>query len=123
MTHLPAGRLPNPKLEVLVVWEPILPTDWRKPTSGTLARISDLRAAQFWDPHHVVSREFKRDWSADGVPLAGHASGGSYWNLAVVYPPGAQRTAALPAPSFAGGDVVTVAPRLATKLRSLAASR
>lgn len=104
------------------MWEPILPTDWRSPTSVTLARISDPRAVQFWDPHHLVSQELNRDLSADGVPLAGHTSRGSYWDLAVLYPQGAQWRTVLPAPSFVDGAVVTVASRIETKLRGLAAS-
>jgi Glyoxalase/Bleomycin resistance protein/Dioxygenase superfamily len=44
---------------VLVVWEPILATDWRQASGSTLGRIADGRARQFWDPKHVVSAELK----------------------------------------------------------------
>jgi hypothetical protein len=115
-------RNQNPGIRVLVVWEPILPTDWRSPTSATLARIADPRAEQFWDPHHLVSRELKNDLVADGVPVDGHTSGGSLWDLAILYPHGTPWTTALPTPSFFGGAVVTVASPLETKLRALAAS-
>src|SRR6266699_3365578 len=47
------------KVRVLVVWEPILATDWRPPSGSTLGRIADGRARQFWDPKHVVSSELK----------------------------------------------------------------
>ena len=44
---------------MLVVWEPILATDWRQASGSTLGRIADGRARQFWDPKHVVSAELK----------------------------------------------------------------
>jgi len=44
---------------VLVVWEPILPTDWRPPSGSTLGRIPDGRVRQFWDAKHIVSAELK----------------------------------------------------------------
>lgn len=104
------------------MWEPILPTDWRSPTNATLARISDARAVQFWDPHHLVSQELKHDLGAYGVPVDGHTSGGSLWDLAIIYPHGTTWTTVLPAPSFFGGAVVTVASPLETKLHTLTAS-
>ena len=42
-------------MRVLVVWEPILTTDWRPPGAAALGRISDGRARQFWDPGHLVA--------------------------------------------------------------------
>jgi hypothetical protein len=45
---------------VLVVWEPILATDWKSPSGSTLGRISDGRAKQFWDSKHLVSAELNR---------------------------------------------------------------
>lgn len=64
MTNLPAGasatqqllqRHTELKVRVLVVWEPMLPTDWKPPSGSTLARISDKRAQQFWDSNHLVA--------------------------------------------------------------------
>ena len=45
---------------VFVVWEPILPTDWSKPSTSALARISDGRVRQFWDPNHTLSAVLKK---------------------------------------------------------------
>lgn len=53
-------RYPDKKVRVLVVWEPILASDWRKPSRSTLARIADRRASQFWDPNHLVAEELAR---------------------------------------------------------------
>jgi hypothetical protein len=47
-------------LSVLVVWEPMLATDWGAPSRSTLGRISDRRARQFWDPKHLVSLQLSR---------------------------------------------------------------
>ena len=53
----------------LIVWEPILATDWKSPSGNTLARIPDRRARQFWDPEHVVASALKpaRGPSAPGA--------------------------------------------------------
>ncbi len=47
-------------MRVLVVWEPILATDWRPPSGSTLARMADRRVRQFWDPKHLVTEELTR---------------------------------------------------------------
>ena len=39
-----------------MIWEPVLPTDFGAPSTGTMRRVSDLRASQYWDKEHVVSR-------------------------------------------------------------------
>jgi hypothetical protein len=47
-------------MKILVVWEPMLPTDWGAPTTPVLARISDARATQFWDKDHLVASNKER---------------------------------------------------------------
>lgn len=47
-------------VRVFVVWEPMLPTDWYRPTRPTLKRVSDTRAAQFWDKSHLIAAELKQ---------------------------------------------------------------
>lgn len=49
------ARHADRKVRVLVVWEPILATDWRSPSGSTLGRIPDGRVRQFWDPKHLVA--------------------------------------------------------------------
>jgi len=105
-----------------VVWEPILPTDWRRPTSFTLARISDPRAAQFWDPHHLVSLEIQRSIAANHIAFAGHTGGGNLWDLAAVYAPNASFNNALPAPLFIDGPVVDVISQAVAKTQQLLAN-
>ncbi len=42
-------------MRVLVVWEPVLETDWGAPSSTTMSRISVPAAFQFWDKNRLVS--------------------------------------------------------------------
>jgi hypothetical protein len=98
---------PDRKLRVLVVWEPILTTDWAPPSGGTLARISDVRAEQFWDRDHVVASSL--------APIAQHLPSarqpgcciqrGFYWDDAILFPAGSLWSASLPV-SFWDGPVV-----------------
>ena len=41
---------------MFVVWEPVLATDWRAPSTLTLKRISDGRARQYWDSGRLLSK-------------------------------------------------------------------
>lgn len=41
---------------MFVVWEPVLATDWRAPSTPTLRRISDGRARQYWDNGRLLSK-------------------------------------------------------------------
>jgi len=42
-------------VRVIVIWEPVLPTDWLSPSTATLKRIADPRAVQFWDKGRLLS--------------------------------------------------------------------
>jgi len=79
----------DPKLRVLVVWEPVLATDWRAPSGSTLARISDRRARQFWDPKHLVSLQLSRIRMAKPGQQepACCQDEGFYWDEAILYAP------------------------------------
>jgi hypothetical protein len=104
---------------VLVVWEPILPSDWRPPGRGALARISDSRARQFWDPQHLIAQAVARAESQSGrTRPACCFDNGFLWDEALLYPPGASWTGAPPA-VFWDGPVWKVIPALETSLRSL----
>jgi hypothetical protein len=76
-------------MRVLVVWEPILATDWRSPSGSTLARIPDRRVRQFWDPKHVVTRKLNE--IAMQKPPQPEPScciqQGFYWDQAILYAP------------------------------------
>jgi hypothetical protein len=100
-------------VRVLVVWEPILPTDWRPPSGNTLARISDRRVRQFWDANHVVA--IALDEIVRRKPLRPEPSccvqKGFYWDDAILYAAHAQWKDA-PASVFWNGPVVRIVSEL-----------
>lgn len=110
----------NRNLRVLVVWEPILSTDWRSPTRSTLARLPDLRVRQFWDKNHLVSASLKE--------IAAHhppdprpdccIDKGFYWDSVILFPPGT-RWGDSASTKFWNGPVVKAAPNLEKSLESL----
>lgn len=79
----------NYRKEDLVVWEPMLATDWGSPSGSTLGRISDARARQFWDPKHLVSQDLSRIASAKGAePKVDCCKDkGFFWDEAILYAP------------------------------------
>lgn len=92
---------------MLVVWEPILLTDLRAPTRGTLARMPDRRVRQFWDPHHEVSKALSRMASlrlSGGSNTGTDTSSGFHWDEAIVYAPHSKWEES-PAPLFWRGPV------------------
>lgn len=77
---------------MLVVWEPILPTDWTRPSSSTMARIPDGRVRQFWDPNHRVAaalNEIAKEKPPHPDPDCCWQKG-FYWDQVILYPPGAR---------------------------------
>lgn len=106
---------PEWKVPVLVIWEPILPTDWRPPNGSTLGRISDARAQQFWDPKHVISGALQK--------MAGQMSSEPkldpgekfYWDMALVFAPHSKWEDS-PAPLFWRGPVYRSISGLAAAL-------
>jgi hypothetical protein len=95
---------PAAAVRVLVVWEPVLPTDWGTPSPSLTSFIGDPRAVQFWDRGRRLSAmlggtdaverlasETKIDFRMKDV----------IWDVALVYAPGARwgdRAAAALAP-------------------------
>ncbi len=84
-------------VRVFAIWEPVLATDWTSPSSLTLGRIADARAAQFWDRGRLIS----------------HAMGeldrrGIVWDYIAVYPPAAVWGDRPPEALYHGGPVVHV---------------
>ena len=100
-------------MRVLVVYEPILPTDWRAPSGSILARIPDHRARQFWDPNHVVAQELARMAKQHpGKPTAVCCTkNGFHWDEAVLYAPHSH-WADQPIPVFWNGPVLRIAASL-----------
>ena len=101
-----------------MVWEPILPTDWTSPSKSTLARISDSRARQFWDPDHLVSRELKVATDKHSLPMPNCCfDKGFYWDEVMLYAPHS-RWNDEPAPAFWNGPIVKTTSRFENALRA-----
>ena len=100
-------------MRVLVVWEPILVTDWKQPGGSALARLPDKRVRQFWDPKHLVSRALSR--LAEDRPSSPHPdcckSKDLYWDEVLLFPSRALWNDA-PPPLFWNGPVYRMVSRL-----------
>ncbi|MGB9402071.1 MAG: hypothetical protein WCA98_00930 [Candidatus Acidiferrales bacterium] len=100
-------------MRVLVVWEPILATDWWPPDGSTLARIPDLRVRQFWDPKHAVAsalNEIAKQKPPQPEPDCCIAKR-FYWDEAILYAPHA-RWRDEPISAFWNGPVVQIISEL-----------
>jgi len=99
-------------LTILVVWEPILASDWSRPTRPVLGRISDPRVKQFWDKDHLIAKQLNQQLSTFQPSCCRHA--GILWDVAVLYPKGVQWGASQPV--FIDGAVVQVEVELAKRV-------
>ena len=110
------------KVAVLVVWERVgrsrfAPAATKPPPSSVLSRISDVRAAQFWDGAQLTSSAFrdaarnKPEWPAGEL-----SKGGVIWDTVLVFAPGGRWDDAPPMPSYVGGDVVEVIDEVQKRL-------
>src|SRR5258707_3372624 len=108
------------KLRVLVVWEPILPTDFTSPSSSAVGRIADQRARKFWDRNHLVGLELDRRAAAKppAIKPACCLSRGFYWDDVILYAPHAHWHDE-PPPAFWSGPVVRVIPALESALNNM----
>lgn len=105
-------EFPALRLRVLVVWEPVLPTDWTAPSTAVLARVADRRALQFWDKRRLVSEKIL----ASGFPNP--LQGPVVWDFVALFPPGARWEGSFPTPQFSGAPVANVMDGLRRNLHS-----
>jgi hypothetical protein len=98
-------------LNVLVVWQPMLPTDWGRPGTGALARLSDPRVRQFWDADRTVAQALKASFAEREDALGCCITDGTWWDLTAVFPRGAVWNDRFPEPLLLGGTVEEVADR------------
>jgi hypothetical protein len=103
-------------VRVFVVWEPMLPTDWYRPTRPTLKRVSDPRAVQFWDSSHLIAAELKHQLQQfHGSDPNCCEQRGHLWDMAAVYPPSTRWNET--APIFDDGPVYRISPVLEQRIR------
>jgi hypothetical protein len=84
-------------VRTFVIWEPVLFTDWSSPSTTTLGRISDRRAAQFWDKNRLISHS-----------MGEHDRESTVWDYVAVYAQGATWEERPPKALYDGGPVVRV---------------
>lgn len=84
-------------VRALIVWEPVLPTDWAAPSTAALRRTAGTRAIQFWDKGRLISRV-----------LGEHDERSIVWDHVAVYPAGAVWDKLPPPALYEGGPVVKV---------------
>lgn len=97
---------------MLIVWEPILPSDWAKPGGMVLSRVSDSRVVQFWDGSHLVSTELKRQFPSAQRLCCQH--NGILWDVAALYPSKVDWGTSTPV--FFGGAVLDIADKVRQQL-------
>jgi len=111
-------QYPARDVKVFAVWEPMLSTDWMRPNTRVLARLSDRRGEQYWDSGHWLAKQMGHD-ARDPQPKQKCCTrNGVLWDLAAVYPPGAVWGDAMPAAVFFNGPVVKVEEALEAELKS-----
>jgi len=82
---------PRANVRVFVVWEPVLPTDWRRPGPSQTAYIPDPRASHFWDLDRRLSAMYGGAANHDALAVSrqvGFRMKDVVWDAALVYPPG-----------------------------------
>ncbi len=94
----------------------MLGTDLMAPGSRNLARLADGRVRQFWDPHRVMAAEMSRDARDPQPTPACCRMDGALWDLAAVYPPGAQWDDRLPPARVFDGPIVRAGQKVAAAI-------
>jgi hypothetical protein len=98
-------------VQVFVIWEPVLATDLAAPSTAALARIPDVRAAQYWDRKRALSH------------LLGERNRSTViWDYIAVYAPGTLWQDALPKPVYSDHPVRDVISGAKDAVRRLLAS-
>ncbi len=115
------AKRPSDKVRVYVIWQPMLPTDWVRPTTGALARLSDPRAAQFWDRDHALAKQMGRDARPPQPEPECCLKKDILWDLAAIYPKGVTWSDRLPTAALFDGPVWQRKARIGEMLGKLAA--
>ena len=97
------------KLHGMIVWEPVLESDWAPPITGTMGRIFDTRVAQFYDKKLLVSALAQPELLKEAAPKVADKSlinGKIVWDYVAVYSRGAAwHGTNMPVPSFKAAPV------------------
>jgi hypothetical protein len=106
----------NAGVRVYSIWQPMLATDLGAPGARTLARLSDSRVQQYWDPERLVARRLAADARPPQPVQECCERSGVLWDLAAVYETGTTWEDRLPTAVFFNGPVVDVAHEIGALL-------
>jgi hypothetical protein len=107
-------------VRVFVVWEPMLPIDWYRPTRPTLKRVSDSHVVQFWDKDHLIAAQLKQQLERfHGTDPNCCEQRGHLWDMAALYPAGVHWNDT--APAFDDGPVYRISDVLEQRIREVSA--
>jgi hypothetical protein len=112
-------RHPGSPVKVFAVWEPMLPTDWGKPGTSVLLRLSDHRVRQYWDADHAVASALKTTEETASLHPDCCKRHNVLWDLIAAYPSGTLWRDAPATPVVFNGPVVDSAPALEKALSNL----
>ena len=115
------AEMPDAQLRVMVVWEPILWTDFKSPSGGILSRLSDRRVVQFWDRNHFIARGLEEALTAQGHEIDRFGAD-VLWDDVAVYAPGLIWTDKQPPPNYFDGPVYEVIPELRDAIQQVQSS-
>jgi len=99
---------------MLVVWEPVILTDVGPPTTSVMARLSDPRVIQFWDPGKILSRAMVDRWKGK---IPGVTDETVVWDFVALFDPGARWDGGPPESRYHGYPVVDAIDGLSAALR------
>ena len=103
------ATLPEARLRVFVVWEPVIRTDIAPPTSSVLGKIRDMRAAQFWDPERLASDALIQTARAHLERFRpGTEIPSIVWDAVLIFSSDARWGEQIPFPTYYGGPVEAV---------------
>ncbi len=106
---------PDAPVRVLVIWEPVLPTDWGSPSPSLTAFVADRRAIHFFDRERRLSVSMGGPGAVEKLAAQSKIEfrmKDVIWDVAFVYPPGARwgdRAAAALAPVVDFGEDLSAA--------------
>jgi hypothetical protein len=113
-------ELNSASVRIFVVWEPILPTDWSRPSRTVLSRIPEANVVQYWDKGHLIAKELAQQLTNSQEPHC-CVSDDTLWDVVALYPQDTSWGSSPPV--FIDGPVVRVAPQVSAKLSELLNSR
>lgn len=109
-------------LKVFVIWEPVLRSDKGPPSEENLARVTDVRAQQYWDPGLLVSNQivtltntYPDRFSEEHKKELARRN--LIWDAIVLFKPGVRWEELIPFPDYSAGPVVDIKDQFSQELK------